>query len=587
MTAARRRAVLIAGGSLLAAAELWAPAFRSLQATGFGDWQLFHHMWEAGFVALTRYHEWPLWDPYHCGGITILGNPESQHLSPLYLLLALLAEPTLGSKLFLLVHAWAGFAGMYLLARRSYGLGVPGAVLASLAWAASGFFVSHGSGGHITFLPFYLTPWVLLSWRAAARDSRYAAAVAGLLALTLAEGGVYPFPYLLLLLAFDTALRALEGERPRNLLRAGLWVLPLTAMLGAIRLLPIADELDRSPRTTRNVDGVSLREVLEMLTARQHAWRYTGHDFVWPEYATYVGYGVLCLAAVGCLRAWRKPWPGAAAGLLVFLGLMMGFHGPASPWSLVHHLPIYDSLRVPSRFAVFFTFYLALLAGRGLDVTAAWLQPPSAGVWLKRIGIALPYVAIAAIAFDMRKVHRPTLDRWTEPPVITDRVSPRYYLSPLPYGTYYASFPRMNLGSAGCYEGMTFTPARGLWTGDRPQARLLQGAGTVSGFGRTTSRAWVDVTLKGAGAVLFDQNYDRDWESSAGSVVDHFGMLAVELPAGTYHLTLRYLPRTLLPGAILSLLGALLALALATGRLPRLKRRGPWSQSRPGPRSSS
>ena len=72
-----RPALAIALGSLAAACALWSPAFFQLQATGFGDWQFFHHMWEAGYVALTRYGEWPLWDPYHCGGITIFGNPQS------------------------------------------------------------------------------------------------------------------------------------------------------------------------------------------------------------------------------------------------------------------------------------------------------------------------------------------------------------------------------------------------------------------------------------------------------------------------------------------------------------------------------
>ncbi|HEX2677869.1 MAG TPA: hypothetical protein VHM19_14550, partial [Polyangiales bacterium] len=122
-----RDVLVLAGCSLLAAVGLWCPAFFSLQATGFGDWQFFHHMWEAGYVAVTRYGEWPLWDPYHCGGITIFGNPQSQHLSPFYWI-AFLVGPTLGSKIFLVLHAWAGFAGMYLLARKT-GLALPGALL--------------------------------------------------------------------------------------------------------------------------------------------------------------------------------------------------------------------------------------------------------------------------------------------------------------------------------------------------------------------------------------------------------------------------------------------------------------------------
>jgi hypothetical protein len=565
----KRLALLIAGVSLLAAISLWLPAFFSPDATGFGDWQFFHHMWEAGYVALTRYGEWPLWDPYHCGGITIFGNPQSQHLSPFYLLLALPLGPTLGTKVFLVLHAWAGFAGMYLLSRREHGLGLPGALLASVAWAASGFFAWHGSGGHSAFLPFYLTPLVLLAWRAAARDVRYAAAVAALLSLVLLEGGVYPFPYLVLLLAFDAAVRVLARDNVRGLIVAGLVAMPLTVLLGAIRLLPIIDELWRNPRVMPSKDGVSFAEVLEMLTARDHEWRYQGHQFVWPEYGSYVGWGILGLGVLGLCRLADPRVRRVGAGLLLFMGLMMGEHGDFSPWSVVHRLPIYDSLRVPSRFAVFFTLYLALLAGHALDLVRAVLARVQRPAWLRRALPLVPYLALLGIGIDLAIVHGPILNRWRDPPIVTSFVSSRHYLSAQhAYGRYYASFPRMNLGSRGCYEAMNFTPATGLWTGDRPQARIVHGLGEVLAWGRTTSRVWADVKLEGAGRVLFNQNYAPGWQSSNGAVISDNGRLAVEVQGGTRRIALVYRPRTLVPGVCLSLLGALLALALVW-RLPR------------------
>jgi hypothetical protein len=537
-------------GSLAGALLLWFPAFRTLDATGFGDWQFFHHMWEAGYVALTRHGEWPLWDPYHCGGITILGNPQSQHFSPVYLL-ALLAGPTLGSKLFLLAHAWAGFAGMYVLARK-HELSVAGAVLASLTWAASGFFASHGSGGHSAFMPFYLAPWLLLAWRAAATDVRHAVSVAALLVLTLLEGGVYPFPYFVLLLAFDAGLRLVMRENVRGVLLAGAVSAVLTGLGGAIRLLPILEELGRNPRTMQSKDGVTFAEVLEMLTARKHGWRYEGHPFVWPEYVTYVGYGVLALALVGLVWSLRQRKFRVAVGLVVFMGLMMGDHGPASPWALVHRLPVYDSLRVPSRFAVFFTLYLGLVAGLGLDALRARFSKLAPAT----------YVIIGGIFLDLLIVHFPTINRWRDPPVRTDVVSDRYYLSTLNYGQYYASFPRMHLGSRGCYEAMTFTPAKGLWTGDRPQARVVQGSGELLDFSRTNNRVALRVRMEEPGRLLLNQNYAPGFHASVGEVVEHEGKLALTLPAGEHAIALRYLPSTLVPGLVLSALGLLLGLAV-------------------------
>jgi hypothetical protein len=272
--------------ALLGACVMWWPALRSLDATGPNDWQYFLHMWEAGYVALTRFGEWPLWDPFHCGGITIFGNPQSQLFSPLYAL-AFIVGPAVGTKLFLLAHATAGFAGMFAFARHEQGLGRLAALLASAAWGGSGFFAWHGFVGHSAFLPFYLTPLLLLAWRAAARDPRHSATVAALLTLVLFEGGVYPFPYLCALLAFDSAVRWWAADRRSGIAVAALLAAPLTAMMGAMRWLPIAEGLGRNPRVVSSTDKVTPAEIVEMLTARHHEWTYGNHEFAWPEYGTY------------------------------------------------------------------------------------------------------------------------------------------------------------------------------------------------------------------------------------------------------------------------------------------------------------
>jgi hypothetical protein len=253
----------------------------------------------------------------------------------------------------------------------------------------------------------------------------------------------------------------------------------------------------------------------------------------------------------------HKRW--LVVGLLVFMALTLGDHGVLSVWSLVHRLPIYDSLRVPSRFAVFFTLELALLAGLGLDVCIAWLarhMPRRWAVWLA-------YAACLLIAGDLAWVHFPTLDRWTRRPVVSDSVSPRFYLSPLPYEDFYASFPRMNLGSRGCYEAMTFSPAPGLRVGDKPQARVIQGRGELLAFTRTTRRVQLQVQMSEPGRLLVNQNTAPGWRSDVGSVVDYDGKLAIDLPSGARSVRLTYTPPTLVLACALSALGLAMCLAFA------------------------
>lgn len=586
-----RSRVLTVIGSLLFAIGFWSPAWRRLHATGFGDWQMVHHNWEVGFVALTRFHEWPLWNPFFCGGISAFGNPESQWFSPLTWL-SLITGTTIGTKLFLTLHAAIGLAGMYTFARRELDLRGSAALLCAIAWACSGFFAWHGAGGHATFLPFYFAPWLLLCWRRSVHDLRYAIAVAAILALTLYEGGTYPFPYFVLWLGVDW-LSLIPHPVPLSTRGEGsnVPVVPfgvriarhataiaivsvMTALLGAIRWLPIRDALARMPRGTTSDDSIRFGEVLEMLTARDHAWRFPPHRFVWPEYGTFVGWTVIALACIGVVIAWRRKQRWVIAGLIAFVWFVMGEGGP---WTSLHHLPVFDSLRVPSRFMVLFTFYLALLAGLGLDAIGRGLQahPGNATLgWLRHA--LVPIVLVVAVA-DLFVVNLKTIDRWNGPMTIAGPPAERFQL--LRAGNIhalYASLPARHQGTAACYNGgMNWEVSPALWSGDVPQARLLPAeAGQLVSFERTVNTITLRVHAQADWVrVVINQNFDRDLRSDVGKVVEDRGLLAVDVPTGEHEIHIRYQPRTLAAGLWLSGLGWVAA-ALASWALSRRMSKG-------------
>ena len=52
MTSRVRVPLLLVGAAL--ALAYWWPAFRVPDATGFGDWQMVHHNWEAGLIAVLN-----------------------------------------------------------------------------------------------------------------------------------------------------------------------------------------------------------------------------------------------------------------------------------------------------------------------------------------------------------------------------------------------------------------------------------------------------------------------------------------------------------------------------------------------------
>lgn len=541
----------------------WRTAFRHIYATGFGDWQQFQHQWEAGYAAVMRYGEVPLWNPYHCGGVMLFGDPQAQLYSPFFLV-ALATGATIALKLMLWAHAAVGMAGAYFFARREAGLGIEAAVFTGVVWSCSGFFAWHGSGGHAAFLPFYLFPWVLWSWRKAGSDLRYAVLLALLMTLVVFEGGVYPFPYFCIALFVDGVVRLASETPRRGILVAGAVAVPLMLLLGALRFLPILDTLANYPRPFHDTDHLSPREFLDIFVspnAGTSMFRFRGHEYVWDEYGAYIGWPAFVLGALGIVRWVRERRFVWLAGALVFALLTFGDLGTFSPWAVVRALPVFGSLRVPSRFAVMFLLYWSLAGGAAIDwaITAARRVPRLASH--PRVVTALVLLFVAVLANDLWVQCRPALSRWSRPEVPPLEHNEEFHFVPRREYAKYASFPARNVGNAGCYTGMQYRAARGLREGNVPQHRFATGTqGEFLSSGRTQNTVSFRVRLDAEGRVVMNQTFARGWHANVGKVGrDKNRRLVVDLPAGEHAVTLRYDPPGLELGALFSGLGVIAA----------------------------
>lgn len=576
------RALGIAMTSFIAAAALWAPAFWHWDASGFGDWQQFHHWWEIGVVSVRRFGEWPLWDPYHCGGVSQWGQPQAQNYGPLYLLFAVPFGTTIGHKLFIFVHHIIGWASTYVFARREERLTRAASFFGATVWCASGFYAWHAAGGHSTFLSFYYTPLLLLMWRRAQVDVRYCVPVALIMTEMLLEGAHYPVPFAVVILAFDSIARfrgSNRGPVVRTIVVAG----GLTAFLGAVRWMPILLAMHRYPRPIEDTDKMTLAEVLEMLTSREHAWTWPGHPWVWAEYGTYVGYGVLGLAAIGVLAALATRRFSLIAGAGLFLLFAMGHHGPYWPATILHSLPFVSNLHLPSRWQVFFTLYLALLGAVGihaLDRGLSRVRFTRDADWFRPM---IPWLVVLGVIVDLYVVSLSVTDRWNGPPVGVGPAEAHFHLiSSYRYHDEYSNYPSRNLGTMECYDAVPWPKSRTLWSGDVPQVRFSNADGTTTGregdvltsFSRTNHTAFADVTLGSPGRIIFNQNHQQEWHSNVGHLVDDGETrLAVELPAGHHRVSIYFAPDDLPYSLITSGVGILLSLVLLTRRVHGVPRR--------------
>lgn len=552
----------------------YSPALYEWEKSGWGDWQQFHHWWEVGRISITRWHEWPLWDPHHCGGVSMWGQPQSQHNAPTWWITGLVFGTVLGHKLFIILHGAVGFVGMFLVARRLHHFAHPAAALTALVWAFSGFFAWRGAGGHSTFLAFHYLPWIYLFWRKTNDDLRYAGGVAALMGLTLAEGGTYPFPLMFLLLLYDFVIQLASPRSSWRVLRTGLVTGALTLLIGASRLWPIYLTMSRFPRETAMEDTQTLNDLLESLTAREpHDWHF-GHRWVWAEYGSYLGYAVLGLAAMGALFALatkRVKRRHLIAGVVVFAACSMGNAGEHWPWPLLHELPVFENFHVPSRFHVLMTFYIALLAGlfvdRALRVTTRRTKRRAA----RRALVVIAWIVFLGVGADVMSNSIHIAARWDGSPLIGTPGARFHLVSPAGYLQQYMHYPARNVGTPACYDPVPWNISRALWIGDMPQIRIQPPtAGEVTGESRTNHTLHGEVVLREPARVVFNQNFDPDWTVGAGTLIEDLGRLAIDLPAGTHSIDARFEPRDLPWSVLATLLGLVLSLLMWWGFRPRL-----------------
>jgi len=599
---ARKNALALAAVSTAMMALFWAPAFVHVawnagdpsltwrvHATGYGDWQWFHHMWEAGRTAIVRWGEAPVFDPHHCGGVPLWGNPQAQVFSPTWALFALPFGTAVGHKLYLVAHAIVGHAGFYVLARRLWGFSQSAAFLSATVWAASGFFAWHGAGGHSTFISFYWAPWLLFAWRRSEVDLRHAGWVALLMAVTVVEGGHYPFPYFVLWLGFDLVLRLVD--RPRDawaILRGAMTSAGLAVLLCAFRIVPILITVLAHPHEVVDHDAISADEILFMLTSASGPTSGWPHRWVWNEYGGFVGWGVVGLAAIGALVALagffrrRLGLPSRIReplflllGATFFFLLTQGAATEHHPWPLLQELPFYRSIHVPSRFRVLLTFYLAALAGIAFDALALGLSRVRLPRPLSGLREAMPLLVLLGVLTNLYAVNLGINDRWDGPLLHTSEIEPRFRHLRERYGylNSYADYPWRHVGTRECYDPIPWVLSPRLWLGEGLHARIDDAAtGRVLDADRTSRTIWADVETAGPATIVFNQSTMPGFEASEGEVGQADGLVTVRLErAGSRRVTLRYAPAELPWVLAVSLLGLALTVWVLRG-LPRLSR---------------
>jgi hypothetical protein len=542
------RAAILAIALALVAAS---PMVASYPLTQGADGQYWQAFVEAVRVSVMRHHELPLWNPYECGGAPLWDHPEGFAAAPL-LWLGLPLGATRALHFWYAAHSILGFLCMWLFARRGLGLGEAASLFAGACWAFCGFFQQHLSVGHASFVGFFYFPLALFLWRRAEDDLRSAVVLGGLIAWMMLEGAAEPLPHLAVLLGLETSTR-LRPRRLAALARAAVVVGAVAVSVGAVRFFPVVEQLSRHPRLI-DVDRDVLRTatLARLFVARGEDVQIQGQAWQRQDYLAYLGPVVLALAGVGLLLLRR-----VEAWLVVVLvgagSLMLGRWHDLSPWGLLQdHVWPFRQMRVPVRFVAGVALALVALAAlavdRLADLARRRLTPQrTAAARLAIVGLAAAGVADVVAVAVLR-----TPPFFAAPPPQAVAVAPRFYYDG-PGLAAPIDQPRQNRGQLTCWalEEWGRGGAHALWSGDRPQA---QGPG-VEWVERTPDSFRLIVDADAPATIAINSHFDPGWRTDAGALESRGGGLHLRLPAGRHDVHLRYRPRGLVAGALVSVAG--------------------------------
>jgi hypothetical protein len=579
------RLALLAGLAMLLSIVAWRPMILSYPGTPGFDGRYFAYHWEIARSSWRYYHEWALWNPFDCHGTPMWDHPESTTGSPIVVIATLMGlESTYTTWAWHVLHAAAGFVGMWLLARDGLRLQRVSALAASAMWAFAVCHASQYAGGHSTFVSFYLAPLLLFLWRRAEFDPRFAIALGWTLAFMVYDGGTYPVPMCTAMLAAETFTRVYPWLRLLRVVKAGAVAASVGFTAAASRLLPLIDQFGAHKRNlSADVDHIAgLGALKAMFTLREPRWDYRlpGQQYVWNEYLTYVGWGGLAVVALGLVLAARRHAWVVVVGCVMFV-LMLGEFAPWAPWTVLHaHLFPFTALRVPSRFSVLLMVCVSLWFGFAVEYVPSIIKRRGA-----RITQAWSLIVLASAALVMGDVTnlglRIIAGRFHGKPLFRYPPSSQFYYGGDSLASDWIDQPMQNRAALDCQSfEWAFRTNSGLWTGDVAPARPLDSAILVKSASRTHNTFVAEVVVRRPGTLLLNSAFDPGWQTNEGKVVEHSDLLAVTLDAkGPKQVRLRYWPQRLTAGIVLSIVSLCGSILYITVRTRRSRRRWPRASS--------
>lgn len=349
---------------------------------GVGDADYLTQGFEAARVSLLKYHQFPWWNPWVSGGVPLFANPQ-YGLFSIVTPFTLIFGSVLGYKLALLVYMLIGFWGLFFVFNKQLKTPLVTAILLGYIWTFSTFF-SNRIGGHFTFFVIQIFPWALYFFLRRGGDKyawlKFGTAV-GVMALAAAHN-ITIMSYAVLALFY--VLSSFFFKVSRTGFSTGLTIvksdLLFFAKAGAVFLVLAAYRLIFTYQYTADFPRPQLWQedtigIAKALFAVFGPVRQFGANtpslpqWSWMEVGTYIGLTTGIVGLLVLFQVYKKRKNITASFsispiviitmLAIFFVLGLGkIVGDVSPYLLLQKLPLFSSMRVASRWLVWFSLFI-------------------------------------------------------------------------------------------------------------------------------------------------------------------------------------------------------------------------------------
>lgn len=554
-----------------------APLFTNPQALGTNDWD--QHLFYYGVVLknVVEYGQMPFWNPWYCGGNVMWQNPQVALLSPVYPLTAIISLQ-LAMKINIVLHYWIGFLGMHVLLTRVIGVTfLPAVIYLATLVTASGAPAIHLRVGHSVFLPGFYLPLQLYFFFKAFKTGewKYILLSAATLALMVFNGGTHILPMSLAALG-SFSLFAAIGRRDWRPLAFAVAFGAAGLAYSAPKLLPVVQFVTseyfwdtRNP--TETPDRVTLETLKQvyLVPTQDVGGRLPMQRHGWHEYGNYIGLGSAIAIVAGLIWALARParkdrWFGVSLALttLTMFALSLGEFASFSPANVAHHLPLFSSFRIPSRYTIPFLQFAALtLAVAFRSAIARYGFPAGARIAVTVLALAGATQLIIVNQWNLKNVFtEPAFDTTFQPMRGPHAITTLADSSPYVPGSPMLRALMSDTSFYSCYESLQVSRGSNpnlppVFDGD-PGSRVSDVDFTPNRLtftiadGRETAR------------VVLNQNWAPGWSSTAGAITvgPPTEVSVVKVPAGQAgRFTFTFTPPGLYLGTALLVVALLLS----------------------------